>query len=218
MDAYQPIAAHGTHTGLSTSLARLVDVVLDPPRAFRDAALRPTWAIAFLGVVLLRFGSVLAFYNPDTTPAKLLAGVLFQLVLIFPLVAAMSTLLWVTATIWRAHLSWPSAWCVTTHVTFAHTLLTIAIASVAGALLPESVDVDLRHPPFTNPGVLVSAAAWPALHALAAKADVRSLYATVLVCIGVRAASAAGRWTTIGIVTTCFAVTVLAAVGPALIR
>ena len=202
-----------THTQFVSSLTpprrpriavpRVVDVVLDPRAAFQDSQSRPTWGIAFVALVVLRFASVLAFYHPSTTPAKLAGGLLFQLVTILPQVVMVSTLLWVGAALWRARLSWASAACVTTHVMFAYTLLTVAVASVAGAMLPESVDVDLRHPPFTNLSSRVADTAPPWAVRLAMEADVRSLYAIVLAWIGVRAASRADGWLVAGTVATC---------------
>ena len=189
--------------GASIAVPRVIDVVLDPRAAFRDVGSRPTWRIAFLALVVLRFGSLFAFYHPSTTPAKLAGGLLFQLVTILPQVVVVSTLLWVVAALWRARISWASAACVTTHVMLAYTLLTVAVASVAGALLPGSMDVDLRHPPFTNLSSLVGEAAPSWVLRLAMEADVRSLYAIVLATIGVRAASRADGWTVVGTVTTC---------------
>ena len=189
--------------GASSAVPRVIDVVLDPRAAFQDVGSRPTWRIAFLALVVLRFGSLFAFYHPSTTPAKLAGGLLFQLVTILPQVVVVSTLLWVVAALWRARISWASAACVTTHVMFAYTLLTVAVASVAGAMLPESVDVDLRHPPFTNLSSVVAdtAPAW-ALR-LAMEADIRSFYAMVLAWIGVRAASRASGWLVAGTIATC---------------
>lgn len=206
-----PASSHGS----TTALARVADVVLDPVAAFRHADTQPTWGIAFLALVALRFGSVLAFYNPDTTPGKLLAAILFQLVTIFPLVAISAALLWVVALIWRARVTWASAWCVTTHVMFAYTLLTVAIASVAGALVPDTVEVELRRPPFTNLGFLVSASESPVWHALGTEADVRSLYAMALGWIGLRSAAGTTGWTSGGVVATCVATEVLVAVASA---
>jgi hypothetical protein len=189
--------------GASIAVPRVLDVMLDPRAAFRDVGSRPTWGIALVALVLLRFGSVIAFYHPSTTPAKLAGGLLFQLVTILPQVVMTSTLLWIVAALWRTRISWASAACVTTHVMFAYTLVTVAVASVAGALLPASVDVDLRHPPFMNLSSLVGEAAPQWVLALAMEADMRSLYAIVLAVIGVRAASRADGWMVVGTVTTC---------------
>jgi len=202
--------------GASIAVPRVIDAVLDPRAAFRDVRSCPTWGIALVALVLLRFGSVLAFYHPSTTPAKLVGGLLFQLVTILPQVVVTSTLLWVVAALWHARISWASAACVTTHVMFAYTLLTVAVASVAGALLPESVDVDLRHPPFTNLSSLVADTATPLALRLAMEADLRSLYAIVLAWMGVRAASRADGWPVAGAVATCAMVAIaqsLASIG-----
>lgn len=186
------------------AFGRVLDTFVDPVSAFESAGYRPTWFVAFLFLVFVRFGSVLAFYRPEVSVSKLAAGLLFQLGNVFPL-AATATILWLVSRAWRACLTYASAWCVSAHVMLAHTLVTVAIASVAGALLPESVDVELRHPPFTNLAFLVDAAARPRLHAMFAELDVRSLYACVLAWIGVRAASSQNALPVVGIVATCFA-------------
>ena len=196
---------------------RLVEVVVDPPGAFRGIHERPVWAVAFVALVTLRFGSVLAFYQPEITAAKLVAGILFQVVTLMPLIAILATLLRVAAALCRVRLTWPGAWSLTTHVTFAYTLATVAVASVAGALLPASTEVNLRHPPFTNPGFLVSEAHAPVLHALALAADVRSAYAAVLLWLGVRAVTGAGD-AAARVVAMCFAAAALAAACSALLR
>ena len=202
----------------TAALARVADIVVDPPAAFRDIDTQPSWGVAFLAIVGLRFTSLLAFYHPDTTAAKLLAGVLFQVTTTLPLLAVTATLLWGVALACRVRVSWASALCVTTHVAFAYTLCTVAVASVAGALLPDSVQVELRHPPFTNLSYLTDASESPAWYALAAAADVRSLYALVLVWIGVRSASKATALTAAAVVATCFAIVVVGSVASAATR
>ena len=201
-----------------TALSRLVDVVLDPLAAFRGVDVRPTWGVAFLALVALRFGSVLAFYRPDTTPAKLAAGMLFQIATLLPLVTLTTLVLWLVALTCRVRVSWASAWCVATHVTFAYTLLTVAIASIAGALLPESSDVHLRNPPFTNLGFVVDQLEAPVAHAMLAEVDVRSAYAVTLMWLGVREASRAGGTKTACVVILCFGVAVVAAIISAMLR
>jgi hypothetical protein len=188
------------------ALARVADIVVDPPAAFRDIDTQPSWGVAFLAIVGLRFASLIAFYHPDTTPAKLLAGVLYQVTTTFPLIAVIATLLWA------------SALCVTTHVAFAYTLCTVAIASVAGAMLPDSVQVELRHPPFTNLAYLTDANESPAWHALAAAADVRSLYALGLAWVGVRSASKATALAAAAVLATCFAIALVGSVASAATR
>ena len=202
----------------TVALARVADIVMDPPAAFRNIDTQPSWGVAFLAIVGLRFASALAFYHPDTTPAKLLAGVLFQVATTLPLVAVTATLLWGVALAWRVRVSWASALCVTTHVAFAYTLCTVAVASVAGALLPDSVQVELRHPPFTNLAYLTDASESPVWHALAAAADVRSLYALVLAWIGVRSASKATALAAGAVVATCFAIVAIGSVASAATR
>ena len=200
------------------ALARVADIVVDPVAAFRDIDTQPAWGVAFLAIVALRFGSLMAFYHPDTTAGKLLAGVLFQVATTLPLIAVTATLLWGVALAWHVRVAWASAWCVTTHVAFAYTLCTVAIASVAGALLPDSVQVELRHPPFTNLAFLTDASESPVWHALATATDVRSFYALVLAWIGVRSASTATGRASAGVVATCFVVVVVGAVASAAAR
>ena len=199
-------------------LSRLANVVLDPIVGFRGIDRHPTGSVAFLALVALRFGSLLTFYRPDTSPPRLLAGILFQFAMLIPVVTITTTLLWIVAVVWRSRMPWATAWCITTHVMFAYTLLTVACASVAGALLPESTDVDLRHPPFTNIGGLVSASESPILHALAIEADVRSAYAAILAWIGVRAAANVSGVAAAAVISTCVGVEVLAALLSALLR
>src|SRR5215217_4333979 len=62
---------------------RLLDTVIDPVRAFQGIDARPIWGVAFLALVGIRFGSLLTFYQPDITAAKLLTGILFQVVTFF---------------------------------------------------------------------------------------------------------------------------------------
>ena len=200
------------------ALARVADIVVDPPAAFRDIDTQPSWGVAFLAIVGLRFSSLIAFYHPDTTPAKLLAGVLFQVTTTFPLIAVTATLLWGVALAWRIRVTWASALCVTTHVAFAYTLCTVAIASIAGVLLPDSVQVELRHPPFTNLAYLTDPSESPAWHALAAAADIRSLYASLLAWVGVRSASNATALAAAAAVATCFAIVVVGSVASAATR
>jgi len=64
---------------------RLLDVVIDPVHAFQGIDAHPVWGVAFVALVGLRFGSVLAFYRPDITAAKLVTGILFQVVTLLPL-------------------------------------------------------------------------------------------------------------------------------------
>ena len=205
------------HRG-TTALARVADIVVDPVAAFRDIDTQPAWGVAFLAIVALRFASLMAFYHPDTTPGKLLAGVLFQVATTLPLIAVTATLLWGVALAWHVRVTWTSAWCVTTHVAFAYTLCTVAITSVAGALLPDSVQVELRHPPFTNLAFLTDASESPVWHALATATDVRSFYALVLAWIGVRSASMATGRASVGVVATCFVIVVVGAVASAAAR
>jgi hypothetical protein len=181
-------AAHEPASASSAS-ARLLNLVVDPVAAFRGIGPHPHWALAFVVVMALRFGSLFVFYRPAVTPLKVVAGLLFQLATIAPAVLFASLLVWLAAKVWRVGVSWTPTFSVVTHVCVAYTLATIAFASVAGAVLPESVNVDLRNPPFTNfTGVLGDSA--PAIvRSLVEELDVRSAYALLLLWIGLRSAA-----------------------------
>lgn len=202
--------------------ARLADVILDPRAAFHDIGASPTWALAFAVLTALRFGSLFAFYRPDVSPLKLVAGVLFQVLTVAPAMLVLALGFWAVAKLWRAPLSWSSALSVTVHALFAYTLVTVLIASIAGALLPASVDVDLRNPPFTNLAFVAGAQTPAVMRRLLALADVRAAYAFALAYVGVAAASSApgmpagGRRRAAWVVATSAAVHVLAAVGATL--
>lgn len=204
--ASTPATVSNGHQG---AIARLVDVVVDPRAAFQSIAERPAWLAVLLVIVAVRFASVFAFYRPDTTPAKLVAGVAFQLATVVPVVLVSSGLLWLTSRFWSIRLRWAVAFSIVLHVYAAYTVATIAVASVAGALLPASVDVDLRSPPFTDLRALVDVSASPALGRILGELDARSLYACGLVALGVAAADrGASRIRIAGVVLSCFAVRV----------
>ena len=177
-------------TRLTISVARLGNVIVDPADAFRDVAERPTAALAFVALVALRFGSLFLFYRPDVEPARLLTGVVFQVITVWPLTFLLTLLLWTSTLVCGVRATWSSFYSTVVHVVFAHTLLTVAVASAAGALLPADAEVDLRHPPFTNLGSVVGSDAHPVAHALAAELDVRSAYALLLAWLGVKASVA----------------------------
>ena len=213
--ASHSIARPSRSSRTAVALGRLGNLAFDPVAAFANVTADPTSALALFTLVALRFMSVLVFYHPDVDAARLTAGVLFQLVTIWPLTIALSLLLWITSLAWGARTSWTSAYCVTVHVVLAYTLATIAIASVAGALLPETTNVELRHPPFTNVGAFVDATASPIAHTLLVELDYRSAYALGLTFIGIRESTtdrdSSRSWL---IVATCFAVNlVFAAIG-----
>jgi hypothetical protein len=213
-----PTVTHASHTvaqagqpsRTATALGRIGNVIVDPTAAFRSVATTPTSALAFFTLVILRFTSVLTFYRPEIDAPHLAAGVLFQLVTIWPLSAALTLLAWTASRAWGARASWASTYCVVVHVMVAYTLATVAIASVVGALLPENTTVDLRHPPFTNLGPLVDASTSPIAHALLVETDYRATYALILTFFGVRESSSdrntSRAWLIVG---TCFAANLL---------
>jgi len=165
-----------------------VNLVVDPVAAFRGIRAHPPWALAFVVAIALRFGSLLAFYRPAVTPLKVVAGLLFQLATIAPAVLFASLVVWLAAKVWRVGVSWTSTFAVITHVYVGYTLATIAFASVAGALLPESAEVDLRHPPFTNFAPLLADPVSEVIRHLVGEVDVRSAYALLLLWLGLRGA------------------------------
>lgn len=199
------------------AIARVVDVMVDPRAAFRAIVERPSWFGGLLVAVAVRFASLLAFYHPETTPTKLIAGVAFQFALVVPVLLASAGLLWLISKSWAIRLRWPVAFSIAVHVYLAYTVATIAAASVAGAMLPASADVDLRSPPFTSPRGLIDASTSPVLERLLGELDIRSAYACSLVALGVAAADpAASRLRVAGVVVSCFAVRVAGSLWAAL--
>lgn len=208
--ASRTIAQPGTSSRIAIALGRIGNVIVDPVAAFAHVDRLPTSVLAFFALIVLRFTSVLVFYHPDLAPARLAAGALFQVITIWPLTVALTFLLWITSRALGARTSWASTYCVIVHVMLAYTLVTVAIASVAGSLLPESTNVELRHPPFTNLGPLVNASTHPVAQALLAELDYRAAYALTLTYIGVRESSVERSNSRAGlIVATCFAANLL---------
>ena len=169
--------------------ARLVNLMVEPGAAFRGIAHDPSWVLAFLAATGIRFGSLFIFYQPAVTPIKVIAGLLLQLVTVASTVLLASLVTWLTARAWGVAVSWATAFSILMHVYVASTLVTLAFASVAGALLPESVDVDLRNPPFTNLTSLLSETDSEVFRLLASEMDVRSVYVLMLMWQGLRGAA-----------------------------
>jgi len=176
------VAAH------QSSVGRLVNLIVDPATAFRGIADDSRWLLAFVVAVTLRFGSLFVFYRPAVTPVKTVLGLVFQVTTVAPQLLLASVLIWISAKAWRLGVRWRSTFSVVTHVYVAYTLATIAVASVAGAVLPESTEVDLRSPPFTNLAWFV-----PELGGLARRMleefDIRYAYVLVLLGLGLRGAA-----------------------------
>ena len=197
-----PAIASEGNTGV---IARVVDIVVDPRAAFRAIAERPAWFGMLIAVVVIRFASLFVFYQPQTTPGKLIIGLVFQLTTIVPAVLVAGTFLWVASNAWLVRVRWPVAFSIAIHIYAAHTIATIVVASIAGALLPAAVDVDLREPPFVN------LSSWglgqsPVTARLLGEMDVRSAYAATLAALGLKAARPSATWTTIACaVATCWA-------------
>ena len=169
--------------------ARLMNLMVDPDAAFRGIAENPSWLLAFLVAVTIRFASLFIFYRPAVTPAKVIAGLLLQLLTVGSTVLLASLVTWFAAGAWRVSVSWATAFSVLTHVYVAFTVVTLAFASVAGVLLPEDADVDLRNPPFTNLTTLMRGTDSEVFRPLVREFDVRSAYVLALLWLGVRSAS-----------------------------
>ena len=169
--------------------ARLANLVVDPVTAFRGIAVDPSWKLALLAAVGIRFGSLFIFYQPAITPIKLLGGLLIQILTVGPTVFFASLVAWLAARAWRVNVAWITALAILMHVYVAFTLATVAFASVAGALLPNSMDIDLRNPPFTNPSALLGRTDSEVFRTLAGEIDVRSVYVLVLLWLGLRGAA-----------------------------
>jgi len=168
---------------------RLANLVVDPVDAFRGIACDPSWRLAFLAAVGVRFGSLFVFYEPSVTPIKALGGLLLQVLTVGPTVLLSSLVVWLVARVWRVNVAWATAFSILMHVYVAFTLATLAFSSVAGALLTESADVDLRNPPFTNLTSLVGGTDSDVVRTLAGEMDVRSAYVLVLLWLGLRGAA-----------------------------
>jgi hypothetical protein len=208
-----PAVAH-QHPG-----ARLINVIVDPPAAFRGIADESPWALAFVAVVVVRIASLFVFYHPEVTPFKLIASVVFQVGTVAPLLLASGGILWVSARARGVALRWGSAFSIAAHVYVAYTLATVAIASVAGALLPDSADVELRSPPFTNLAPLAAGVAHPLVPRMAAEADVRSFYVLWLLWLGIRgAAPAEPRRRIAGVLGTIVAIRIVGVVTASLLE
>lgn len=175
--------------GGSSAGARLVNLVIDPVAAFRGIGVHPRWALAFLVAIAVRFASVIVFYRPAVSPLKVVAGLLFQVAAIAPAVFFASLAVWLAARVWGVGVAWMPTLSVVMHVYVAYTLVTVAFASVAGALLPESAEVDLRQPPYTNFASLLGGSPSEAVRSLVTEADIRSAYALVLLWLGLRGAA-----------------------------
>jgi len=214
-----PLAAPPSVEQRERPSLRLLNVVVDPPTAFRGIDEDPRWGLAFLAVVTLRFGSLFAFYRPMVTPLKVLGGLLFQVSAVGPPLLLAATVLWVAARMAELRVKWRVSYSIVTHVYVAYTLATVLIASAAGAFLPQSIDVDLRNPPFTNLRFLAGDTANHVVRKLLEQIDIRSAYALLLVWLALRQAVArAERRAVTGAVTIFAAVRVLTVVAIAAFR
>lgn len=169
--------------------ARLMNLIVDPSAAFRGIADDPSWIVAFLAAAAIRFASLFIFYQPAVTPTKVIASLLFQMLTVASAVMLSSLVTWLSAGAWRVGVSWATAFSIVMHVYVAFTLVTLAFASVAGALLPEAADVDVRNPPFTNFTSLLSGTDSEVVRLVVGEFDVRSVYVLALLWLGLRCAS-----------------------------
>jgi hypothetical protein len=115
-----------------------------------------------------------------------IAGLLVQILTVASTVLLASLVTWLAAGAWRVGVSWATAFSILMHAYVAFTLITLAFACVAGALLPEDGDVDLRNPPFTNLTSLLSGTGSAGFRPLAGEFDVRSAYVLALLWLGLR--------------------------------
>ena len=106
-----------------------------------------------------------------------------------PTVLLSSLVVWFAARGRRINVAWATVFSILTHVYVAFTLATVAFASVAGALLTDAGDVNLRNPPFTNLSSLVRGKESAVVPTLAGEMDVRSGYVLVLLWLGLRGAA-----------------------------
>jgi hypothetical protein len=171
------------------SVTRLVDLIIDPARAFRGIAHHAPWFAAFVTAVALRFASLVVFYRPSLTIGKLVAGVVFQIGTVAPPVVFGSLAVWVAAKVCGLRVRWRVLFSIVMHVYVAYTLATVAVASIAGAVLPDSAELDLRNPPFVSFAPLVPDAASGLARRLVAELDLRAAYAAVLLWLGLRGAA-----------------------------
>lgn len=172
-----------------SSIARLVNLIVDPASAFRGIADDSRWLLAFVTAVTLRFGSLFVFYHPAVTPLKVVVGLVFQVTTIAPQLLLASALSWISAKAWGLGARWSSTFSIVTHVYVAYTLATIAVASVAGAVLPESAEIDLRNPPFTSLAWLAGESVGGLAKRVLEEFDVRYVYVLVLLWLGLRSAA-----------------------------
>ena len=166
-----------------------MNLAVDPGATFRGIADDPSWALAFVAAVGIRFGSLFIFYRPAVTAIKVIASLLLQILTVGSTVVLASLVAWLTARAWRVGVAWATAFSILMHVYVAFTLATLAFAGVAAALLPESVDVDLRKPPFTNLTSLLGGTDPEVFRTLLGEMDVRSAYVLVLLWLGLRGAA-----------------------------
>lgn len=172
-----------------SSIGRLINVIVDPTSAFRGIADDSRWLLAFVTAVTLRFGSLFVFYRPVVTPLKVVVGLVFQVTTVTPQLLLASVLIWIAAKAWGLGARWRSTFSVATHVYVAYTLATIAAASVAGAVLPESTEIDLRNPPFTNLAWLAAESVDGLAKRILEEFDLRYVYVLLLLWFGLRGAS-----------------------------
>lgn len=171
------------------SVTRLIDLIIDPARAFHGIAHHAPWFAAFMTAVALRFASLLVFYHPTMTIGKIVTGIVFQIGTVAAPILFGSLVVGFVARVLSLRVRWRVLFSIITHVYVAYTLVTIAVVSVAGAVLPDSADLDLRNPPFVNLAALVPDAASTLLRRVVAEIDLRAAYAAALLWLGLRGAA-----------------------------
>jgi hypothetical protein len=190
MNASQRLAGADARSPESQgSVTRLVYLLIDPARAFDGIVHYAPWLSALITAVALRFASLLVFYHPTMTIGKLVAGMVFQIGTVAPRILLGSLVVGFVARVWDLRIRWRALFSIITHVYVAYTFATIAVVSVAGAVLSDSAELDLRNPPFVSVAALVPDAASTLVRRIAAEFDLRAAYAAVLLWLGLRGAA-----------------------------
>jgi hypothetical protein len=168
-------------------LARLLDAIVDPVHAFRGLDERPTWVAPFAAAVLLHVSAVFVFYRPEVTMVKVAGTAVLQSLSTIWMLFVWCAVVWGAARVWNVDVSWSATFAVVSHVHVVNTLVTLAVASVMGTLLPESMLIDIQHLPYTNLGFLADGTTHLTLHRLAAQLDARAVYSLILLWLGLHA-------------------------------
>ena len=161
--------------------ARLVNLVVDPVAAFRGIADDPSWSTRLARRCRHPIRQPLHLLRASRHANQGAWRPALPVLTVGPTVLLASLVAWLTARAWRVSVAWTTAFSIVIRVQVAFTLATVGFASVAGALLPEYANVDLRNPPFTNMTALLGGMDSEAIRTLAGEIDVGRLRARVAV-------------------------------------